>query len=358
MRMVIAGGGTGGHVFPGLAVADAVRRAGGEVLFVGSERGIEAQVVPAAGYRLETVPIRSVRGRGIRGLAGATCQVPRATGAAFRILRRARPDIVVGTGGYVSFPVVVAAWLQRLPAILLEQNAQPGLATRALAPLARAVCTSFPETAARLRGARAVCTGNPVRQWAPQPRERSPGTFTLLVFGGSQGAHRINVEAVGAVRALAADNPGLRVIHQTGRADKDWVEAAYRDSRIAAEVHAFIDDMGGAYARADLVVCRAGATTVAELTALGKPAILIPYPFAADDHQRLNAEALERRGAALVLLDRDLTAAALAERVRALVRNPERLESMSRAARALGRPDAAERVLEVCRQVLEERARG
>ncbi len=356
--MVIAGGGTGGHVFPGLAVADAVRRAGGKVLFIGSARGIEAHVVPAAGYPLETVPIRSVRGRGVLGGASAAWQVPRAAAAACCILRRARPDIVVGTGGYASFPVVLAAWLQRVPAIVLEQNARPGLATRALAPMAHAVCTAFSETAEYLRGARVICTGNPVRQWAPRGPKPAPGTFTLLIFGGSQGAHRINVEAVGAVRALAVDTPGLRVIHQTGEADKDWVAAAYRDSRIAAEVHAFIDNMGEAYARADLVICRAGATTVAELTALGKAAILIPYPFAADDHQRINAEVLERHGAALVLLDRDLTASALAERVRALARNPAQLDHMSCAARALGRPDAAERVLDVCRQVLEGKARG
>ena len=351
--MVVAGGGTGGHLFPGLALAEAARRRGvAEVLFIGSAHGIEARVIPTTGFALRTIPVRGVRGRGLRGLVSLLTRVPYAVLKAASELRRFGPDIVVGVGGYASFPVIAAAWLQRVPSVLLEQNARPGMTTRVLARFSRAVCTAFPEAAAHLPGATVVCTGNPVRRFeisAPRPAR---STFTLLIFGGSQGAHRINVEAVAAVRVLAAQISGLQVIHQTGSADYETVKGEYGTVGVNVDVRPFITDMGAAYAQADLVVCRAGATTLAEIAALGKAAILIPYPFAADDHQRANAESLQRRGAADLILDRDLTSGILAERILGLVRDGDRLESMRRASAALGRPDAAERVLDVCERVV------
>ena len=357
--MIVAGGGTGGHLFPGLAVAEAARRRGDtEVLFAGSPYGIEARVIPNSGFELRLLPIRGVRGRGLRGLTQFVAQAPPALAAAWRLLGEFRADLVVGLGGYASLPLVTAAWLRRVPAVLLEQNAHPGLATRVLARIARAVCTSFPEAASFLPAAKVRCTGNPVRELRRESGMRDANTFTLLVFGGSQGAHKINVEAVAAVGWLSARIAGLEVIHQTGANDFETVARGYEKVGFAAEVHAFIDDMGTAYARADLVVCRSGATTLAELTALGKPAILVPYPFAADDHQRANAESLARRGAAEMILDRDLTADLLAERVLAFAEDRSRLESVARSARELGRPEAAEAVLAVCDEVMGRAVRA
>ncbi len=351
--MVIGGGGTGGHLFPGLAVAEALRRRGGAALFIGSPQGIEARVIPGTGFPLVTVPIRGLRGRGAGAAAEAVWRLPLALARAWSALRAFRPDVVVGVGGYASFPVVCAAWLRRVPAVLLEQNARPGMTTRLLSRLARAVCTGFPETGDHLPGrAEVVYTGNPVRQWPAAAPRGDRDTFTLLVFGGSQGAHRINLEAGAAVRELAAQIPGLRVIHQTGDADLDATREAYQRAGLEADVRAFIDDMGAAYGRADLVVCRAGAMTLAELAALGKPAILIPYPFAADDHQRANAEALAQRGAAEMILDAELTAARLRDRVRALYRDRVRLQAMGSAAAAMARPQAAEQVLDVCDRIV------
>jgi len=355
--MVVAGGGTGGHLFPGLAVAEAVRRQGGEVAFVGSAHGIEARVIPNTGFALHLLPIRGLRGRGLRGLLQFALEAPRALFAAWRLVGRFRPDVVLGVGGYASFPMVFAAWLRRVPRVLVEVNARPGLATRTLAHLAQAVCTSFPETETHLPAGVARLTGTPVRDLRRDAEVRDPATFTLFIFGGSQGAHQINIEAVAAVGLLSARIAGLEVIHQTGTKDYETVAAAYEKAGIPAEVHPFIQDMGAAYARADLVVCRSGSS-VAELTALGKPAILVPYPYAADDHQRANAESLQQRGAAEMILDRDLSGERLAERVLALAQDRARLAEIARRARDIGRPEAANAVLAVCEDVVGRNARA
>lgn len=355
--MVVAGGGTGGHLFPGLAVAEEARRRGGQVLVVGSPYGIEARVVPSTGFELRLLPIRGLRGRGLRGLVQFAAQAPRALASAWKLVGGFRPDVVLGVGGYASVPMVCAAWMRRVPAVLLEVNAHPGLATRVLSRLAQAVCTSFPEAEQFLPRGVARCTGTPVRDLRRDAQVRDDTTFTLLLFGGSQGAHKINIEAVAAVGLLGARIAGLDVIHQTGANDYETVASAYQKAGIKAEVHPFIHDMGAAYARADLVVCRSGST-VAELTALGKPAILIPYPYAADDHQRANAESLEKRGAAEVILDRELTSDLLAQRVLALAEDRSRLASIARSARELGRPEAAAAVLEVCESVVGRKARA
>jgi UDP-N-acetylglucosamine--N-acetylmuramyl-(pentapeptide) pyrophosphoryl-undecaprenol N-acetylglucosamine transferase len=352
MRMVVAGGGTGGHLFPGLAVAECAAGADARsVLFIGSAYGIEARVIPRTRFAFRPIPIRGLRGRGWRGALQMAAQLPVAVARAWRTLGEFGADVVVGVGGYASVPVVLAAWLRRIPAVLLEQNAHPGLANRALARLARRVCTTFAEANRYFPPGKVVLTGNPVRQFAtPAPAPRSG--FTLLVFGGSQGAHRLNEAMADAAAALRAAVPDLHVIHQTGPADRATVAARYASAGLAADVREFLDDMGAAYHAADLVVCRSGATTVAELTMLGKPAILVPYPFAADDHQRANAAVLAERGAAILILDGALDGAGLAETIIGLARERARLTAMGEAARQLAVPDAAARVVATCQAVV------
>lgn len=352
--MIVAGGGTGGHLFPGLAVAEAASAAGGaEIVFVGSSFGIEARVVPRTRFAFHALPIRGLRGRGWRAWAQIAWQLPAAVFGAWRLIGKLRSQVVLGVGGYASVPVVMAAWLRGVPSVLLEQNARPGWANRVLSRIAYRVCTTFPDAAAYFPTDRVAQTGNPVR---PLRAEAAPTVsgFTLLVFGGSQGAHRINEVMYAAAPELRAAITGVRVIHQTGAVDRDWIAQRYAEVGIEAEVKEFIDDMGKAYARADLVVCRAGATTVAELTLLGKPSILIPYPFAADDHQRANAEVLAREDAAVLQLDREVTPSALASTIVGLAGDRRRLAAMGEKARGLAVPDAAARVAEICRKVAEE----
>jgi UDP-N-acetylglucosamine--N-acetylmuramyl-(pentapeptide) pyrophosphoryl-undecaprenol N-acetylglucosamine transferase len=358
LRVIVAGGGTGGHLFPGLAVADALGRRGRcSVTFVGSSHGIETRVVPKRGYPLRTLPVRALRGQGPVALAASVLRLPACWMAARRILAEIRPDLLIGVGGYASAPAVVAGWSRRTPTILLEQNAHPGATNRVLAQFADRICASFPESLRYFPAERTTLTGNPVRAPIRQETERRGG-FSVLIFGGSAGAHRLNEVGVEAM-ALTANAVGApRIVHQTGEADLDWVRGRYRELGLDADVRAFIDDMGAAYAGADLIVCRAGATTLAEITALGKAALLVPYPYAADDHQRKNAESLVERGAALMILDRDLSPQRLAEAVAGLRAAPDRLAGMAEKARASGRPDAADRVVDVCLELVERRRRG
>jgi UDP-N-acetylglucosamine--N-acetylmuramyl-(pentapeptide) pyrophosphoryl-undecaprenol N-acetylglucosamine transferase len=350
-RIAIAGGGTGGHLFPGLAVADALATRGVAVSFVGTAGGIEARVVPAAGYPLSLLPGRQLRGGGMRRAAAGLAVAAGAALRAVALLGTLRPSVVVGVGGYASVAVVVAATIRRIPTLLLEQNVVPGAANRLLARLARRVCVGFAESMGSFPPGRAVHTGNPVRAGLlrPRPGRERPG---LLVFGGSGGAHRLNQAAVEALRLLGPAGARLEVIHQTGAADLEAVRSGYAALRLPVRAEPFIADMGAAYASADLVVSRAGAMTCAELTAVGLPAILVPYPYAADDHQRRNAEVLVAAGAAEMILDAELTPERLASTVRALLDDPDRRAAMGARARSLGRPDAAARVAEECLQLV------
>jgi UDP-N-acetylglucosamine--N-acetylmuramyl-(pentapeptide) pyrophosphoryl-undecaprenol N-acetylglucosamine transferase len=358
LRVIVAGGGTGGHLFPGLAVADALRRrTPAEVTFVGSSRGIENRVVPERGYRLRSLPVRALRGQGAAGLAAAVLRLPVSLVSAWRLLGEIRPELVVGVGGYASGPAVLAARSRRVPTVLLEQNAHPGLTNRLLGRFVDRICVAFPESAAYFPKDRTVETGNPVRPPAA-PAAQKDRSFSILIFGGSAGAHRLNEIGVAAMAELAKASGAPRIVHQSGEAELPRVSQRYRELGIEADVRAFIDDMASAYAAADLVVCRAGATTLAELTALGKPAVLVPYPYAADDHQRKNAESLVARGAAAMILDRDLDAERLARTVARLRDEPVRLAAMAEAARRLGRPDAAERVVDVCLELARRRVAG
>jgi UDP-N-acetylglucosamine--N-acetylmuramyl-(pentapeptide) pyrophosphoryl-undecaprenol N-acetylglucosamine transferase len=349
MRVILAGGGTGGHLFPGLAVAREFQRRDSMtgILFIGTSQGIEARVLPREGFKLETLPVRGLKGRGARGLLDACIGVPASLLRCLRIIGAFRPDIVLGLGGYASGPMLLAAAVRGISRAIMEQNLRPGFTNKLLARLVHRVFTSYADSIRFFPGAKVMQTGNPVR-WQSLPGMPKSEKFTLLIFGGSAGARKINfavIEALKFTTDLAGD---LRIHHQTGQADFTAIQAAYAALPFDAEVTPFIDRMDEAYARADLIVCRAGATTVAELTAFGKAAILVPYPYAIYDHQRGNATALAAEGAAEMILDQDLNGETLAGRLRFYYSMRDRLVAMSKAARLLGRPEAAARIVDEC----------
>ena len=349
MRIVFAGGGTGGHLFPGLAVAREFQRRDGntQILFIGTEQGIEYQVLPKEGFKLETLAVKGLKGRGLRGLLDALYGIPAGLWRSLAILRGFHPDCVIGLGGYASGPVLLAAKLKRIRCAIMEQNLRPGFTNRLLARWVDRVFTAYRESEDYFPRARVLETGNPVR-WTQTPQVKRSEKFSLLVFGGSAGARRINYAVVDALKLLGDLNNAMVITHQTGQLDYDTIKQAYGALPFEATVTPFIDRMDEAYAGADLVLCRAGAMTLAELTVFGKAAILVPYPFAIYDHQRSNAESLQERGAAAVILDQELTGEVLAERIRGYFTDRSRLERMAAAARALGRPDAAARIVDAC----------
>jgi UDP-N-acetylglucosamine--N-acetylmuramyl-(pentapeptide) pyrophosphoryl-undecaprenol N-acetylglucosamine transferase len=349
MRILFAGGGTGGHLFPGVAVAHEFQRRDqrNEILFVGTQRGIEFRVLPKEGFNLETLPIKGLKGRGIRGFIDAAYGVPLSLLGAFGIVRRFRPDRIIGLGGYASGPMLLAGKIAGVRCAIMEQNLCPGFTNKVLARWVDIVFTAYAESAEFFPGARVVETGNPVR-WQKLPTVQTREKFSLLIFGGSLGARRINFAAIEALKQLTDFKNELFVTHQTGELDYAAVREAYSALPFEAEVTPFINTMDEAYAQADLLLCRSGATTVAELTAFGKAAILVPYPYAIYDHQRRNAQALKDRGAADIVLDQDLTGEILAERIRDYISNRARIDKMAAAARLMGRPDAAARIVDEC----------
>jgi UDP-N-acetylglucosamine--N-acetylmuramyl-(pentapeptide) pyrophosphoryl-undecaprenol N-acetylglucosamine transferase len=349
MRVIFAGGGTGGHLFPGLAVAREFQQRDSmtEILFVGTERGIEARVLPREGFRLETIPVRGLRGRGMRGFLDALWGIPAGLLRSLRIIRSFRPDFIIGLGGYASGPLLLAGKLRGLRCAIMEQNLRPGFTNRFLARFVDRIFTSYRESAAHFSNGQVLETGNPVR-WRQLPEVKRGDKFVLLVFGGSAGAHRINLAVVDAMKRLSDLAGRLQVIHQTGHADFAAIKEVYDALPFDAEVLPFIEKMDEAYARADLVLCRAGATTLAELTAFGKAAILVPFPYAIYDHQRWNAQALQDRGAAEMILDQEISGDLLAGRIRSYILDPSRIERMAAAARTMGRPEAAARIVDEC----------
>ncbi|MFZ0139097.1 MAG: undecaprenyldiphospho-muramoylpentapeptide beta-N-acetylglucosaminyltransferase [Candidatus Sulfotelmatobacter sp.] len=340
MRAILAGGGTGGHVIPALAIANELKKSyAAEVLFVGTARGIENRLVPAAGYPLRLVRVGQLKNVSLVTRAKTAFDLPRAVWDAGRMLNEFAPDVVIGVGGYASGPAMVAALVKHIPTLAFEPNVVPGFANRVVARFVSAAAVHFEETAKYFR--HAEVTGVPVRQaFFGIPAKRG-GAPTLLVFGGSQGAHAINEAMIRCLPELLRQAPGIHIIHQTGERDYNDALAAYRGWGESVEVFKFIEDMPAAFVRADLVVCRSGASTVAEITAAGKPAIFVPFPRAADDHQRVNAEALARVGAAVVVEESKLEGVWLAETIAALLGDPRRLQVMSAAARGLAHPNAA-----------------
>ena len=349
MRLIVAGGGTGGHLFPGLAVAREFRRRNGDVriLFVGSRWGIESRVIPETEFPLELLPIRGLKGRGLKGLLEGLYGIPLSLWRSLAIIRRFDPQCIIGLGGYASGPLLLAGVARRIRCAILEQNLRPGLTNRILGRMVTRIFTSFRESVDFFPAAKVVLTGTPVR-WRKLPELERDERFHLLVFGGSAGAHRINEAVLGALAHLGDAAAGFRVTHQTGRADEESVRKGYDPLPCEAAVLPFIERMDRAYAAADLVICRAGASTLSELTVFGKPSVLIPYPYAAHDHQRLNAVALQQAGAAEMIVEQELTAAGLAGTLRALHGDAARRDAMGRAAAGMGRGDAAERIVDEC----------
>jgi len=353
LSVVIAGGGTGGHLYPGIAVAREIlrRHPGARVTFAGTARGIEARVIPREGFQLDLLRSAGLKGMAPAALARGLLLLPVSGLDAWSILSRRRPDVVIGVGGYSSGPVVLAAALRGTPTVLLEQNAVPGLTNRLLARVVTAAAVTF-EPALAYFGRRGFVTGNPVRpEFFDRAPQGSSGPPRILIFGGSQGAHAINVAMVEAAARLAAGPGRMAITHQTGERDLELVREGYKRAGIEARVEPFLFDIDREMKAADLVVSRAGATTLAELAAAGAPALLVPLPTATDDHQRRNAEVLVAGGAAEMIEQKALSGGSLAERISSLLSDRARLKSMSEAARRFARPDAgraiAERVLQL-----------
>jgi UDP-N-acetylglucosamine--N-acetylmuramyl-(pentapeptide) pyrophosphoryl-undecaprenol N-acetylglucosamine transferase len=352
VKVLIAGGGTGGHLYPGIALAEEVvtRHHANQVVFVGTERGLEARVVPREGYPLETIRAQGLKGKGLVGLLKGLWALPMSFVESVRILRKHKPDVVVGVGGYASGPVVLAAWLLGIPTAVQEQNALPGLTNKILGRFARVVFTAFEEAARFFPSRKVQLIGNPIRRKLMDNYLRSHVAherFCVLVFGGSLGARGINQRMLEALDSLQDLKDQLHIVHQTGKNDVEAVRRGYEEKGFRAEVVEFIEDMSSAYARAELVICRAGATTLAELMVAKKASILIPFPHATDNHQEVNARALVQSGAALMFREAELTGQALAENIRALKEDPARRRQMEKRAALLGRPEAAKELADV-----------
>jgi UDP-N-acetylglucosamine--N-acetylmuramyl-(pentapeptide) pyrophosphoryl-undecaprenol N-acetylglucosamine transferase len=344
LRVVIAGGGTGGHLYPGIAVARELlaRRPDAVITFAGTSRGIESRVVPREGFALDVLRSVGLKGTSPAALVRGLAILPRSLLDAWGIISRRSPSLVIGVGGYSSGPVVLAAALRGVPTLLLEQNAVPGLTNRLLSRIVSAAAVTF-ESTASFFGRRGFVAGNPVRpEFFATESEPGPqgGLPRVLIFGGSQGAHAINVAMVEASPRLAAAG-GMDITHQTGERDLELVRSAYGAAGLTARVEPFLFAMDREMKRADVIVCRAGATTIAELTAAGRAAILIPLPTAADDHQRRNAEVLTKDGAAEMIEQKDLTGELLASQIIALASDAARRSRIAEAARRFARPDAA-----------------
>ena len=348
-RIVIAGGGTGGHLYPGIAVAREIvrRHPDAVVTFAGTARGIEARVIPREGFELDLLRSAGLKGTSPAALVKGLSLLPLSALDAWRILSRRRPQLVIGVGGYSSGPVVALAAARRIPTLLLEQNSVPGFTNRTLAKVVSAAAVTFESTVGYF-GRRGIVAGNPVRPefFSDNDSHAAVGPPRILIFGGSQGSHAINVACMEAAPRLAADRGRLAITHQTGERDLALVRDAYRRAGLDARVEPFLFSMDREIKGADLVVSRAGATTIAELTAAGKPAILVPLPTAADDHQRRNAELLRDRGAVEVIEEKELTGDRLATRVLELTADPARLAEMGAAARRMARPEAARLIVD------------
>ena len=356
MRILIAAGGTGGHIYPGIAVAnEALRRdPASEIGFVGTERGLEKKLVPGAGFELSIIDSAGLKNVGLAARLRGLLILPKSLAEAGRLISSFRPDIVIGAGGYVSGPVLLTAALMRIPTLVMESNALPGFTNRRLARFVDKAAVSFEEALPYFRG-KGVVTGNPVRRefFEIPARQRDPNEFSILIFGGSQGARAINNAMTAALPLLEELKTRVQITHQTGEADFESVTAAYRAaSWDRVNVTKYVDNMVKAFGEVDLVICRAGATTTAELIAAGKASVMIPFPLAADDHQRKNAEALHAAGGTKMILQADLSAERLAKEIKTLVAQPELVTAMEESSRSLARGDAAVAVVDLVEELI------
>jgi UDP-N-acetylglucosamine--N-acetylmuramyl-(pentapeptide) pyrophosphoryl-undecaprenol N-acetylglucosamine transferase len=359
LRVVIAGGGTGGHLFPGLAIAQEFRARNDRnaIVFVSTGNALERSVLSETNFALATITAEGIKGRGLWNQAKSALKIPQGIIESLRILKDYKPDLTIGLGSYSAGPVVMGAWLRRTKIALHEQNILPGITNRILARFADRIYVSFEDTKTRFAPHKVRLTGNPVRRELLnhyQNHEVSGGSkpFCVLIIGGSQGAHSINMTVIEALNHLA-QKENLFFIHQTGSADEQVVSAAYQRLKIAARVQSFFRHMAPLYKQADLIICRAGATTVAEVTAMGKAVIFIPFPFATDDHQALNAGTLVREGAAEMILQKDLSAEILSQKIDHYAAHPQALEAMAARAAQLGHPEAAKAIVDDCYQLVE-----
>src|SRR6266550_3047562 len=363
MRVLIAAGGTGGHIYPGIAVAREIMRRdpSSVVRFVGTARGLETRLVPNAGFELSIIESAGLKNVSLMAMVRGLLLLPQSIFAARRVIRDFHPDIVVGAGGYVSGPVLLTASLMRLPTLVMDSNALPGWTNRVLARFVDKATVSFAEALPYFRG-KGVLTGNPVRSefFEIPAKQRDGAHISLLVFGGSQGARAINEAMIAALPELGSQKGLLHVTHQTGAADFEKVRSGYQAAgwQSNADVRPYIDDMVKEFAEADLIVSRAGATTSAELVAAGKAAIMVPFPLAADDHQRKNAEALQAAGAARMILQKELSGERLAEEIRSLLAAPEDIARMEIASRKLARRDAATATVDLMEELIGKEQAG
>lgn len=362
LRVVMAGGGTGGHLFPGIAIAREfiARHSETSVNFISSGNQLEKTVLTKAGFDLHSIQIAGIKGRGIWNQITSVLKIPGAILAAMKFLKGFAPDLIVGLGSYSAGPVIIGAWLMRIPIVIHEQNILPGVTNRILARFADRIYISFENTRSRFNPRKVYWSGNPVRRELLETAGRTDATaahqtgqkrFTILIIGGSQGAHRINMVMAEALEHLR-NTEQLHFVHQTGEADEKAVSDAYRRKSVSATARAFFDDMAEQYGQADLIICRAGATTVAEITALGKAAIFVPFPYAADDHQTLNAADLADDGAAELIPEQKLNAELLAARIQRYMEKPADLANMAARARRYGKPDAAKNIVDDCYRLL------
>jgi UDP-N-acetylglucosamine--N-acetylmuramyl-(pentapeptide) pyrophosphoryl-undecaprenol N-acetylglucosamine transferase len=355
MKIIIAGGGTGGHLFPGIAIAEEFlkRDPKNDILFIGTERGLEKRVLGNGkmGFKLRTLNIEGVKGRSLIKTIGALQKIPGSLLQSYRLIREFCPDIVIGVGGYASGPAVITAHFMGIKTAIAEQNALPGMTNRILGKFADRIFLTFSETKKWFPEKKTIVSGNPIRSaffTGKEEHKKASGTFTLLVFGGSQGAHSINMAILDTLFYLQEIKAAMKIIHQTGSADLKSVSDFYRLNGFDADVLPFITDMAKAYRASDLLICRAGATSIAEITAGGKASILIPFPHATNDHQTKNAEALVKTGAAVMVRETDLSGKKLSEIIELLFKNPEILRDMEEKSASLGSEKAASDIVDIC----------
>ncbi|MCX7958679.1 MAG: undecaprenyldiphospho-muramoylpentapeptide beta-N-acetylglucosaminyltransferase [Deltaproteobacteria bacterium] len=351
MRFLLSGGGTGGHLFPAIALAEEIlqRKKGNIVLFVDAERGIEREILPQKGYDAVFLNIKPLRGKGVLGFISGLLSLPVAVLKAMSIIRKFIPDAVIGSGGYACAPVIIAAYLMRRKSFLLEQNIVPGFTNRILSRFVSAIITAFKNSYKYFSNKNVEWLGNPVRRqlfnnYLSDSIEDK--YFTILVFGGSQGARFVNNVVAEAMKIVYGRGETVNITHQTGKKDYEEIKKRYMDAGVNAYVTEFIEDMSTAYRAADLVICRSGATSIAEITVCKKPSILIPYPYAADDHQRLNAIELVNAGAAVMLEQKDVTPEILADTIICLKNDPQRLRNMAEQAGRIAKPEAAREIMD------------
>ncbi|WP_297209025.1 MULTISPECIES: undecaprenyldiphospho-muramoylpentapeptide beta-N-acetylglucosaminyltransferase [Thermodesulfovibrio] len=366
MKVIIAGGGTGGHLFPGVALASSIlaRSPSTKIIFIGTERGLEAKVIPKLGYELRFISARGFVGKSITEKSKSLMKLLQSIGECRSIIKSFPPDIVYGVGGYASLPMVFTASLSKIPTVILEQNTVPGLANKILGKFVDAIAITYPETIDYFPKEKVYLTGTPIRkEILLGSRERAielfgleEGRMTVLIFGGSLGARKINKSITEGLSYLIPLKDRIQIIHQTGEADYSWVAREYQNFAFKATVLPFIYEMAEAYAAADLVICRAGASTVAEITSLGKASILIPYPFAAYNHQEINARRLLSRGACEMIVDRELNGEVISKKIIKILSSPEIKREMELASVAFGKANAAERIIEIGESLIRRKS--